>query len=74
MTTTGQPVCSELSRSYLTTAWFDASDRIRLYLVDLPEGSSAGILAVAIGAPDSAFDRVVKQAAPILDSIEFHEP
>jgi hypothetical protein len=69
---TAGPLCSELPRSYLTSAWFDAGDRIRLYLVDLPDGSSADILAVAIGAPESHFETVVEQAAPILDSFEFH--
>jgi hypothetical protein len=69
---TAGPLCSELPRSYLTSAWFDAGDRIRLYLVDLPDGSSADILAVAIGAPESHFETVVEQAAPILESFEFH--
>ncbi|HJP65299.1 MAG TPA: hypothetical protein VKA30_03225 [Actinomycetota bacterium] len=45
--------------------------RIRLYLLGLPEGSSAGILAIAIVAPDARFEAVVEAAAPILDSFEF---
>ncbi len=69
---TAGPLCGELPRSYLTSTWFDVGHRIRLYLVDLPDGSSAGILAVAIGAPGSQFDRVVEAATPILDSFEFH--
>jgi hypothetical protein len=46
--------------------------RMRLYLLDLPEEVSAGILAIAIAAPESRFDQVVEAAAPIVDSVEFH--
>jgi hypothetical protein len=46
--------------------------RMRLYLLDLPEGISARILAIAITAPESRFDQVVEKAAPIVDSVEFH--
>jgi hypothetical protein len=49
-------------------------DRMRLYLLDLPEGMSARILAIAISAPEPDFERVVEAAAPVLDSIEFHAP
>ena len=47
---------------------------MRLYLLDLPEGMSARILAIAISAPESEFERVVEAATPILDSFEFHAP
>ena len=46
--------------------------RMRLYVLDLPEGMSARILAIAIQGVDSDFERVVKVATPVLDSIEFH--
>ena len=46
--------------------------RIRLYLLDLPQGSSARILAIAFIAQKESFERVVESAAPIVDSIEFH--
>jgi hypothetical protein len=46
--------------------------RMRLYLLDLPESMPAQILAIAITAPDSEFDRVMEEAAPIVDSVEFH--
>jgi hypothetical protein len=49
-------------------------DRMRLYLLDLPEGMSARILAIAISAPEPDFERVMEAAAPVLDSIEFHAP
>jgi hypothetical protein len=45
---------------------------VRLYLLDLPEGMSARILAIAISALDSEFERVVEAARPVLDSFEFH--
>ena len=45
---------------------------MRLYLLDLPEGMSARILAIAISALESEFEHVVEAAAPILDSFEFH--
>jgi hypothetical protein len=47
---------------------------MRLYLFDMPEGSSIRILAIAIVAPESRFESVVEEAAPIIDSIEFHAP
>ena len=48
-------------------------NRMRLYLLDLP-GGSAQTLAIAIAAPESEFERVAEEAAPIVDSIEFHTP
>jgi len=48
--------------------------RIRLYLLDLPEGMSARTLAIAISAPEPDFERVMEAAAPVLDSIEFQAP
>ncbi len=60
------------------------TDRVRLYLLDLPEGMSARILAIAIIARDpyggeaevsqSGSERVVEAATPIVDSFEFHLP
>jgi len=46
-------------------------NRMRLYLLDLPEGMSARILAIGIVALDSEFERVVHAATPVLDSFEF---
>jgi hypothetical protein len=51
--------------------WLEPRDRMRLYLVDLPEGSSARIVAIAFVAPEAAFDTVLEYAAPILESFEF---
>ena len=46
--------------------------RMRVYLLDLPEGMSARILAIAISALDSESERVMEAAGPVLDSFEFH--
>ncbi len=49
-------------------------ERMRLYLFDVPDGSSMRILAVAIVAPEQRFERAVAEAAPVVASIEFHTP
>ena len=59
------------------------TDRMRLYLVDLP-GGSARVLAIALIARDPCggkvevsqqdFEQVVEAATPIVESIEFHTP
>jgi hypothetical protein len=46
--------------------------RLRLYLVDLPEGMSVDTLAITVVAPEESFDEVIAETAPIIDSIEFH--
>jgi hypothetical protein len=46
----------------------------RLYLLDLPDGMSARILAIAISALESEFEYVVRAATPVLGSFEFHTP
>ena len=45
---------------------------MRLYLIDLPEGSATRILAIAVVAPEARFEAVLEAAAPIIESIEFH--
>jgi hypothetical protein len=45
--------------------------RMRLYVLDIPGGSSH-ILAIAIVAPEATFQQVVRAAAPIVDSFQFH--
>lgn len=75
VTATGAGIC----RALVLRPWSPASgddldpgDRMRLYLLDLPEGISARILAIAIVAPEPRFESVVEAAAPIVDSFEFH--
>jgi hypothetical protein len=47
-------------------------ERMRLYLIDMPEESSMRTIAIAIAAPESRFERAVEAAAPVVESIEFH--
>ncbi len=51
-----------------------SGDRKRLFLFDVPAGSSMRTLAIAIIALESRFERAVEAAAPIIDSVEFHAP
>jgi hypothetical protein len=46
--------------------------RLRLYLVDLPDGMSVETLAITIVAPDERFDDLVAETSSIIESIEFH--
>jgi hypothetical protein len=47
-------------------------DRMRLYLIDLPDGLAGRVLAIAVVASEARFDAVVEAATPIIESIEFH--
>jgi hypothetical protein len=79
---TGASVCEEMPAPQVLTPndrdWtgvgLKQGKRMRLYLLDLPEGLSARILAIAISAPEPDFERVMEAAAPIVDSFEFHAP
>ncbi|HET7237023.1 MAG TPA: hypothetical protein VFK59_11410, partial [Actinomycetota bacterium] len=44
----------------------------RIYLLDLPEGSGARVLAIATITDEDSFDAVLEFAEPIVDSIAFH--
>ena len=46
--------------------------RLRLYLVDLPQGMSVDTLAITVVAPEERFEEFIEETAPIIDSIEFH--
>jgi hypothetical protein len=48
--------------------------RIRLYLLDLPEGSSAQIMALAIIAPEDRLESLLEAAEPVVESVEFRSP
>ena len=48
--------------------------RMRLYLVDAPAGSSLGVIAIAIVAPEWRFESVLEAAVPIVETLEFHAP
>jgi hypothetical protein len=68
----GRPEAGVCMPLVLDRLWAGEDTPMRLYLLDLPEGMSARILAIGIVALDSEFERVVEAAAPVLDSIEFH--
>jgi hypothetical protein len=66
----------------VTGASLRPTDRMRLYLVDLP-GGSARVLAIAVIArdpydevqvPQQDFEQLVEAATPIVESIQFHTP
>ena len=50
----------------------DQGSRMRLYLLDLPEGLATRILAIVVVAPEARFEAVLEAATPIIESIEFH--
>jgi hypothetical protein len=68
----GQLEVGDCPPMVLERLWAGPDGRMRVYVLDLPEGMSARILAIAISALDSEFEHVVEKAAPILDSFEFH--
>jgi hypothetical protein len=67
-------LCSTTTRrvTWTTASQLDTQPGTWLYLFDVPEGSCRRILAIAIVAPAAPFERAVKSAQPIVDSVEFH--
>ena len=63
----------DISRWIHTLGW-DPGLRLRLYLVDLPDGMSVETLAISIVAPEERFEEFIEETAPIIESIEFHAP
>jgi hypothetical protein len=61
----------EIARWVHTIAW-DRGLRLRLYLVDLPDGMSVQTLAITVVAPEERFEEVIAETGPIIASIEFH--
>jgi hypothetical protein len=45
--------------------------RMRLFLVDLPDGMSARTLAITVKAPKDEFNAYLAEAMPIIESIQF---
>jgi len=66
-----EPEVSGSSPLLLEHAPFGGLDRARLYLLDLPGGSEARVLAIATITDEDSFATVLGFAAPIVDSIEF---
>lgn len=60
----------EISR-WIHALW-EPGWRLRLYLVDLPQGMSVETLAITVVAPQERFDEVIAETAPIIESIRFH--
>jgi hypothetical protein len=60
------------SAEVVTGATLDEGIRMRLYLLDLPEGSATRTMVIAISAPEKRFNAATQAAAPIIESIEFH--
>jgi hypothetical protein len=50
------------------------SDRARLFLLDLPAGSGARVLAIATITDEDSFETLTGWAKPVVDSIEIHAP
>jgi hypothetical protein len=69
-----EPEMSMTSPLLLKHAPFVGVNRARLYLLDLPDGSAAQVLALATITDEDSFDTVTEAAAPVIDSIEFHAP
>jgi hypothetical protein len=63
----------EIARWVHAIGW-DPESRLRLYLINLPEGMSVETLAITVEAPEGRFDAFIAEAAPIIESIEFHAP
>ena len=79
---TGASVCESSATPQVVTpndhdwhgVFLEHGKRMRLYLLDLPEGMSARILAITISASEPDFEHVMEAAEPIVDSLEFHAP
>jgi hypothetical protein len=65
-------VATDLTDGWRGRTGLDQGSRMRLFLLDLPEGLSTRMLAIAVVAPEARFEAVLEAAAPILASIEFH--
>src|SRR5262245_45143206 len=52
----------------------DEGNRVRLYLLDMPQGSAIRVLAIGVIAPEERFEQVMQAAAPVLDSLELRTP
>jgi hypothetical protein len=50
----------------------EEGSRMRLYLLDVPDGSGTWLMAIAVVAPEARFAAVIESAAPIIESVEFH--
>ena len=67
----GQGICDgwEAGSPVVTDTLVEQGGRMRLYLLDLPEGTSAQVLAIAIVAPAERFEQLAGAATPILELV-----
>lgn len=71
---TGQPNVGGCVPAVLEHLPLAGEARMRVYVLDLPEGMSARLLAIGIIAHESLFDDVLEAATPVLDSFQFRTP
>jgi hypothetical protein len=79
MVAPGASVCETIPGTQVLTPddrdWFGVAlpreQRMRLFLLDLPEGMSNRILAITVAAPEDAFEHVMEAAVPVVASFEF---
>lgn len=70
----GQPGTGDCVPMVLEHLSLSGEARMRVYVLDLPEGMSARLLAIGIIAHESMFDDVLEAATPVLESFEFQTP
>jgi hypothetical protein len=71
----GDPCPQDVLRAFASDQGYGdtaTGERMRLYLLDVPGGSSMHTLAIEVVAPEATFERAVEAAAPVVDSLEFH--
>jgi len=68
-----EPEVSGTNPLLLAHAPFMGVNRARLYLLDLPGGSGASVLALVTISDDDSLETVLEWAAPVVGSIEIHQ-
>jgi len=69
-----QPVLRQLDNSDRRGANLDPGTRMRLYLLDVPDGTKSRVVAIAVTAPEARFDAVLGAATPVLESVTLEAP
>ena len=58
--------------SWIHALGWEPGLRLRLYLVDPPDGMSVETLAITVVAPEERFEEVIVETAPVIELIEIH--
>ncbi len=66
------PVVVAPAEEFVDGLYLQQGTRMRLYLVDLPEGSRTRVMVIAIVASEARFEDVAAAAASVIESIKFH--